>query len=169
MTSGRPSDGSDDSFAKLFEQSKSDGSRARSLARGDEIEVTVVKTTHDAIFVDLDGKREAFIDFGDLVDAQGQRLEIPVGSRIKARVLELGGKAGAVRLQPVVVRQSPTHDENGAEVEARVNVVSGAHSPLVVGARVRGTVTRIESYGVFMQLEGTQGRQGRGLIRSRAG
>jgi small subunit ribosomal protein S1 len=37
-------------------------------------------------------------------------------------------------------------------------------SLLVEGARVRGTVTGLERYGAFIQLEGTQGRHGRGLL-----
>jgi small subunit ribosomal protein S1 len=38
-------------------------------------------------------------------------------------------------------------------------------TPLVVeGAHIKGTVTGIERYGVFVQIAGTQGRSGRGLI-----
>lgn len=35
---------------------------------------------------------------------------------------------------------------------------------LVVGAIVSGAVDRVESYGVFLQIDGTRGRVGRGLI-----
>jgi small subunit ribosomal protein S1 len=35
---------------------------------------------------------------------------------------------------------------------------------LPIGAVVGGTVDRIEPYGIFVQLDGTKGRAGRGLI-----
>jgi small subunit ribosomal protein S1 len=35
---------------------------------------------------------------------------------------------------------------------------------LVEGARVKGKVTGVERYGVFVQIAGTQGRSGRGLV-----
>jgi small subunit ribosomal protein S1 len=37
---------------------------------------------------------------------------------------------------------------------------------IAIGAVVRGAVERIESYGVFVQIEGTKGRAGRGLVPS---
>src|SRR5262249_61648592 len=41
---------------------------------------------------------------------------------------------------------------------------SAAGPTLVEGARVKGKVTGIERYGVFVQIAGTQGRNGRGLV-----
>jgi polyribonucleotide nucleotidyltransferase len=35
---------------------------------------------------------------------------------------------------------------------------------VAVGAVVRGAVERIETYGIFVQLEGKKGRAGRGLV-----
>jgi small subunit ribosomal protein S1 len=35
---------------------------------------------------------------------------------------------------------------------------------VAVGQVVSGTVERVESYGVFLQIDGTKGRAGRGLI-----
>jgi small subunit ribosomal protein S1 len=37
---------------------------------------------------------------------------------------------------------------------------------IAIGAIVRGVVERIESYGVFVQIDGTKGRAGRGLVPS---
>jgi small subunit ribosomal protein S1 len=48
---------------------------------------------------------------------------------------------------------------DGLEVGA---AASGPH--IVVGAVVSGTVDRVEPYGVFLQIDGTRGRAGRGLI-----
>ena len=35
---------------------------------------------------------------------------------------------------------------------------------LVEGARIKGKVTGVERYGIFVQVAGTQGRSGRGLV-----
>jgi small subunit ribosomal protein S1 len=35
---------------------------------------------------------------------------------------------------------------------------------VAVGQVVSGTVDRVESYGVFLQIDGTKGRAGRGLV-----
>ncbi|MFO0661586.1 MAG: hypothetical protein U0165_17395 [Polyangiaceae bacterium] len=35
---------------------------------------------------------------------------------------------------------------------------------LVAGPKVKGTVVQIEKYGAFIQIAGTQGRRGRGLL-----
>jgi small subunit ribosomal protein S1 len=44
-------------------------------------------------------------------------------------------------------------------------IVTVASGPDVkVGAVVTGVVERIETYGIFVQLEGTKGRAGRGLV-----
>jgi small subunit ribosomal protein S1 len=48
---------------------------------------------------------------------------------------------------------------DGLEVGARAQAPATA-----VGALVSGTVDRVETFGVFLQIEGTRGRAGRGLI-----
>jgi ribosomal protein S1 len=60
-----PRDAKTDSFAALFEKDARTTTRQRKLSPGDKLEVAVVKTTRDAVFVDIDGKREAFIDIVD--------------------------------------------------------------------------------------------------------
>jgi small subunit ribosomal protein S1 len=52
-------------------------------------------------------------------------------------------------------------DDGGSEVRIPV---ARSGPMLVEGARVRGTVTGVERYGVFVQIEGAQGRGGRGLV-----
>ncbi len=42
--------------------------------------------------------------------------------------------------------------------------MAAAGAVLVEGARVKGRVTGVERYGVFVQIAGTQGRSGRGLV-----
>ncbi|MBI5532693.1 MAG: S1 RNA-binding domain-containing protein [Deltaproteobacteria bacterium] len=151
----------EESFASLFAHSDTASARQRRLSTGEEFETTVIKVTHDAVFVDLDGKREAFIDAMDLVDAEGNRVELAVGARIKAKVVELGGRAGGVRLMPIFVRRPiAAGDEPG---EADVEML-GPKQALSVGAKLKATVYRVEAYGAFLQAEGTSDAAGRGLL-----
>jgi small subunit ribosomal protein S1 len=40
-----------------------------------------------------------------------------------------------------------------------------ARAPAIsIGSIVQGTVDRVETYGIFLQIEGTRGRVGRGLV-----
>ena len=45
-----------------------------------------------------------------------------------------------------------------------IGVAKAAGTALVEGARIKGKVTGVERYGVFVQIAGSQGRSGRGLI-----
>jgi small subunit ribosomal protein S1 len=158
-----PQDSKGESFAALFEAEagKSTPTR-RSYKVGQELDVTVVQIGRDAVFVGLDGKQEGFIDSKDLSTKEGN-LTVKVGSRITARVAEIGGRLGAVRLAPVYVRP-PASEEAESAPEAAV-VGSGA-GPLAVGASIKGTVALVERYGVFVQITaGGPGKRGvRGLV-----
>jgi small subunit ribosomal protein S1 len=89
-------------------------------------------------------------------------------------VSELGGKAqdASKLFKPgdgvnVVVRGidrgarkislAPAPDGLSVGAEARGPALS-------IGTLVQGTVDRVETYGVFLQIEGTRGRAGRGLV-----
>ena len=157
-----PQDSKGESFAALFE---AEGGKAtphrRSFKIGEELDVVVVQIGRDAVFVGLDGKQEGFIESKDLTTKEGN-LTVKVGSRITARVVEIGGRLGAVRLAPVYVRP-PVDEEPDAVPETAVSVGSGT---LAVGASVKGTVALVERYGVFVQLtQGGPGKRGvRGLV-----
>src|SRR2546423_6511311 len=101
------------SFAALFESEAGKTPRRRSFSVGDELDVVVVQIGRDAVFVELDGKQEGFIEAKDLSNKTGE-LTVKVGSRITARVVEVGGRPGAVRLAPVFVG-APVGEEPGAE------------------------------------------------------
>jgi small subunit ribosomal protein S1 len=136
-----------ESFAALFEGDAGKVPRRRSFQVGDELDVVVVQIGRDAVFVELDGKQEGFIEAIDLMNKSGE-LSVKVGSRVTARVLEVGGRPGAVRLGPVFVRPPATEEPDAPPVA----VPGGVAGALVVGATVRGTVAVIERYGVFLQL-----------------
>jgi len=104
----------------------------------------------------------------------GAFVQLSPGIEGLLHVSELGGKVahpGAV-LKPgeqlnVVVRSidatarklSLSAAADGLQLGADVREPS-----FVVGAIVQGNVDRVEPYGVFLQVEGTRGRVGRGLI-----
>lgn len=152
-----------ESFAAMFEADPNKQTHVRRhLAIGQEVEGIVAKVTHDTIFMDLDGKREAFIDLASMTDRDGTTIQIAVGDHMRARVAEIGGKAGAIRLEPVAVRRAV--EEETSEPAGTGDVLMSSGPALAVGAKVEGTVTRIENYGVFVQIKGTAGREGRGLV-----
>jgi small subunit ribosomal protein S1 len=75
---------------------------------------------------------------------------LKVGEQINVVVRSIDAGARKISLAPA---------PDGLDVGA-----SAAGPALVVGSIVQGTVDRVESYGVFLQVNGTRGRAGRGLI-----
>lgn len=151
-------DGPRESFAALFE---SQGVQTRrSFHTGENVEVTIVLVAREAVFADLGGKQEGMFELPDLSDDAGN-VQVKVGSRVMATVSSVDKETGQVRLKPVAVR---------AEADEAPVVLGGSSKSggpaIVEGARVKGTVTGIERYGVFMQFAGTRDRAGRGLIPS---
>ncbi len=151
MGSDRP----DESFAALFEQEKT-LPRTKAPRVGDVVSVTVVQVGKDAVFVELDGRRQGFIESVDLKDKDGT-IKAVEGERLRARVVNVDDQG--VRLAPTVE----------AAVAAGASVSLGADGEadapkVALGQIVSGSVDRIENYGLFLQLEGTKGRAGRGLL-----
>jgi small subunit ribosomal protein S1 len=85
-----------DSFAALFEQ-QAPVPRTRTPRVGDRLEARVVQVGRDAVFVELDGKRQAYIDAVELRAPDGT-LAIQVGDMLAAHVVEVDAKSGQVRL-----------------------------------------------------------------------
>lgn len=150
----------DESFAALFESSQQGQKRPRPR-RGDRLEVRVVAVSRDAVFVDIGGKQEGYFDRVDLLGPDGKLL-VEEGTNVSAVVVDSDGER--VKLSPVIVRAAASESliQDGDTVFAIPRAKSG---PLLLeGAHVRGTVTGVERYGVFVQIAGTQGRNGRGLV-----
>lgn len=151
------SDGSSESFASLFESQGAQ--KRRKYQTGENIEVTIVLVAREAVFADLGGKQEGMFELVDLSDADGN-VQVKVGSRVMAVVGNIDRETGQVRLKPVAVKA-----EEGAESVALTTNTKSSGGPLIAeGARVKGTVTGVERYGVFLQIAGTKDRAGRGLI-----
>lgn len=155
---GQPDD--KDSFAALFESSAQAQKRRARVRRGDRVEVKVVAISNSSVFVDLGEKEEGYFDRPDLSDRDGN-LQVSIGSSISAVVAETDGEQ--VRLSPVFLRKQAEAVITDGTEEVRIPI--GRPGPLLLeGAHIRGSVTGIERYGIFVQIEGTQGRHGRGLV-----
>jgi small subunit ribosomal protein S1 len=153
-----------ETFGALFEQSAAASRGRRRFRVGEPLEVTVVVLGRDAVFADLGGKQEGFFERIELTDAQG-KLTVSVGSRISAVVAAVDDRAGQVRLTPVFVRSADDTDTRPPAAASVVAAPAGKAAPVLVqGARVKGKVTGIERFGVFVQIAGSTGRTGRGLV-----
>jgi small subunit ribosomal protein S1 len=151
------SDPPDDTFASLFEQTGKAVPSRRGPRIGDRHDVLVVQVGRDAVFVEFDGRRQGYIDAADLRGPDGA-IRATAGSTLGARVVQVDAEQG-VRFAPTV--------EAAVEVGAAVALGGAAAASAVrvaVGENVACVVDRIESYGLFVQIEGTRGRAGRGLV-----
>ena len=85
---------------------------------------------------------------GDVVEVQVQAIKRDENDRLR---ITLSLKALAKEPETAVAARA---------------AAQAAQAAIVVGAVVRGTVDRVEPYGVFVQVDGTSGRGGRGLVPS---
>ncbi|MBX3207007.1 MAG: S1 RNA-binding domain-containing protein [Labilithrix sp.] len=118
------------------------------LAEGRVVSGTVVRSTEFGRFVRVAPGVEGLLHVSEL----GRDFKAEEGEAVLVVVKKLDRQTKKVGLVPA---------PDGAEVGATVAVVS---ADLKVNAVVQGTVERIETYGLFVQLDGTKGRAGRGLV-----
>jgi len=154
MSSQKPSA---ESFAALFEASPKQGFRRR-FAVGDVLDLEVVRIGQTEVFVALDGKSEGMIPVGELTGPDG-RPTVSVGSRVAARVASIDRQSGSVELR--ALSKEPVVANLGVPGAAE----AAAPSSVVVGLRVKGKVTGVERFGVFLEfpVEG-KSRPERGLV-----
>lgn len=144
------------SFAALFEAAPKQGMRRR-VNVGDVLDLEVVRVGASGVFVALDAKSEGVIPLEELSNDDG-RPTVSVGSRVAARVVSVDRRTGVVELsalstEPVVSSLT----EPAAEPSVMANVV--------VGMRVKGKVTGVERYGVFVEFHvAGKARPERGLV-----
>ncbi|MFO0619454.1 MAG: S1 RNA-binding domain-containing protein [Polyangiaceae bacterium] len=148
-----------ESFAALFEGSDTAKRGVRRFSRGERLDVTVVAIGQTSVFVDLGGKVEGFIERVELAEPNGT-LRLAVGDHLSVMVVESDGER--VRLSPAFVRAK---QEVSIDAQGNPILSPAKQGPLLLeGAIVRGVVTGVERYGVFVQIDGTRGRSGRGLV-----
>ncbi len=115
----------------------------------------------------LSGSVSRVLDFGAFVriapGIEGLLHVSELGGKVDdaSRVLKLGETLTlVVRSVDRAARKialAPAPEGLSVGAEARAPSIS-------IGAIVQGTVDRVETYGIFLQIEGTRGRVGRGLV-----
>jgi small subunit ribosomal protein S1 len=117
------------------------------------------------------GTVTAVRDFGAFVDLGGVEGLIPASEVAHERV-DVADRITAGETVDVQVLEIKDDAERGQKritlsLKALLAAPERSAKPqtaLAVGAVVQGKVVRIETYGVFVQVAGTEGRDGRGLI-----
>jgi small subunit ribosomal protein S1 len=151
------SDSREKSFASLFEETSKGLPRRRRPRVGDAVEAVVVQVGKEAVFVEFGGHEQGFIEALDLRAPDGSLKAAP-GDTLRARVVAVDSEHG-IRLAPTV--------ESAVAAGASVSLSPSREAEAVkvaVGQAVNGEVSRVESYGIFLQISGTKGRAGRGLL-----
>ena len=120
----------------------------RTLEIGQLVRGTVTAVRDFGAFVDLGG-----ID--GLIPTSEMRDQPTAGETVEAQVLEIkDDEKGQTRITLSLKALLPAPER----------VVKTVGAKLSIGAIVHGKVVRIESYGVFVQVDGIEGREGRGLV-----
>jgi small subunit ribosomal protein S1 len=134
----------DDDFAALFEASL----QAKPLAKGQQVEGTVVRVGPEVALVDVGGKSEAVIDVAELKDADGQ-LEVAAGDKIQATVIST---SGGVTLSRKLARKAATERQiedafrSGLPVEGTVQAVNkGGYEVRIGHGRAFCPLSQIDS------------------------
>lgn len=129
-----------ESFAAMFEQSYKGKVRQSSVRAGEMLEGVVVHITRDTVFVELDGKRQAYMDLAEARSGSAGG-DIQVGQTLRARVMEVESQNGNVRLGTTAGRP---HDARGLELA------------LEAGASVDGKVTKVNKGGLEVEIAGVR-------------
>ena len=87
----------EDSFAAMFEQQPVAPRKRRAIRIGDRLDAIVIQVGRDAVFVELDGKQQAFLEAAELRDDDGT-MSVKVGDKLSANVVEINDEQGVVRL-----------------------------------------------------------------------
>ncbi len=141
-----PPDNNEDDFAALLaEYEGPDDGRAKKRRKepqvGDEVRGTIISLGRDSAFVDLGFKSDGVIDLSELRDSDGKLMAKP-GDELQARVVEVGGAAGAIVLRRVLGR--------GAEGRAELEQAFAHQVP------VEGVVAAVNRGGVDVQVAGVR-------------
>ncbi|MEY4509925.1 MAG: hypothetical protein RLZZ450_2047 [Pseudomonadota bacterium] len=112
---------------------------------------TVARVLDFGAFIKLSPGVEGLLHVSELGGKVNNASEVlKVGESLNVVVRSVDKAARKISLAPA---------PDGLEVGAQATGPS-----IAIGALVQGTVDRIEAYGIFLQVEGTRGRVGRGLV-----
>jgi small subunit ribosomal protein S1 len=118
------------------------------LLEGRVVKGTVTRTTDFGKFVRVAPSVEGLLHVSEL--GRKAAASVEVGQELLVVVRSIDRAAKKISLVPAA---------EGAEAGSTVK-----ETRIAIGAIVRGAVERVETYGVFVQIEGTKGRAGRGLV-----
>jgi len=141
MSSDKPdAGGMGDSFAALFEKEGAAPKRKR-VRVGDRLEAIVVQVGRDLVFVELDGKQQAFIEASELRDPDGT-MTVAEGDVIRAHVVEVDDSRGTVRLGRSLGKPGNTAaieqaKESGIAIEGKVTGVNKGGLEVDLGGGTR--------------------------------
>jgi small subunit ribosomal protein S1 len=119
------------------------------IVEGRVMKGTVVRITEFGRFVRLAPAIEGLLHISEL----GKNAKGDEGEELIVVVKKIDRTAKKISLVP-----APDGAEPGT------TIASGGASSVKVGSVVTGIVERIETYGIFVQIDGTKGRAGRGLV-----
>ncbi len=128
----------------------------RTLEKGKLVRGTVTAVRDFGAFVDLGGI-EGLIPASEISHERGVPVSdrIRAGEVVEAQVLDIrDDEKGQKRISLSLKALLPAPERAPQKVGTRPTI----------GAIVKGKVVRIEHYGVFVQVDGTEGREGRGLV-----
>jgi small subunit ribosomal protein S1 len=122
---------------------------AQLVPTGKAIEGTVARIMEFGAFVRLAAGIDGLLHVSELSGKNGT-AGLRVGQTLRVVVRSIDAAARKIALAPA---------PEGLELGDEARAVS-----IGVGSIVTGKVDRIEPFGIFLQIDGTSGRQGRGLI-----
>jgi small subunit ribosomal protein S1 len=117
---------------------------------GKVIEGTVSRVLEFGAFVRLAAGIDGLLHVSELGTKQGAAPSVKPGQSLRVVVRSVDSAARKIALAPAPEGLSVGEEAKGVQVS--------------VGSLVRCKVERIEPFGVFVQIDGTAGRQGRGLV-----
>lgn len=134
----------EDSFAAIFE-SRLDAQtvaprKRRAIRVGDRLDAVVIQVGRDAVFVELDGKQQAFFEAAELRELDGT-IPMKVGDKVTAHVVEVNDAKGVIRL--------------GRSL-GKPGSVAALEQAKQAGLGVEGKVTGMNKGGLEVELAGTR-------------
>lgn len=127
-------------FAAMFEEEARAPKRRRAYRVGDRVDAVVVQVGKESVFVELDGKQQAFLEAVELREDDGT-IPFKEGDRISANVVEVNEARGIVRL--------------GRSL-GKANSLAALETAKEAGLSVDGKVVAVNKGGIEIELGGAR-------------
>ncbi len=144
-----------DSFAALFEGQGSAPTRRKHVRIGERLEAVVIQVGRDLVFVELDGKQQAFIEAAEVRDPDGT-INVKVGDTLRAHVVEVDEASGSVRLgrsigRPGNLASIEQAKESGVAVEGKVTGINKGGLEVDLGGGTRAFCPMSQASNHFVE------------------